>query len=324
MTFTYNLKEPLPTKKQRRKEAAKGPNSKYPSLDELRAETEEEEPALLFTIADADGTPVQTVTGPPAAGVHRLTWDLRLPGADLAAPPASPREPDEERARGHWPRAVRGSRQVPGEISQRVNGVVTKLAGPVEFAVRYVGPQPLPADDLKELAAFQRDVLRLQRDLNAATSTAGELAGRLEQVKAALDATPAAPAESAGGGAQVNCRAPGDVALLRGDAFLQGRWENAPTSIAERVATAAAATRTVIDSPTGTQREQLKIARAELDHETAKLPTARGEGPEGAGTVARQARRPVDARAAAGRKGEVKAVGLEPTTNGLKVRCSTD
>ena len=37
------------------------------------------------------------------------------------------------------------------------------------------------------------------------------------------------------------------------------------------VATAAAATRSVIDRATGTQREQLKIARTELDGESSRL-----------------------------------------------------
>ncbi len=84
--FTYFLKDALPTKKQKRKEAAKGPNPVYPSLAELRAEVEEEEPAILLTIADAEGTPVQIVTGSSGQGVHRITWDLRLPGADLPRP----------------------------------------------------------------------------------------------------------------------------------------------------------------------------------------------------------------------------------------------
>src|SRR4051812_7922108 len=161
VTITYHLKEALPTRKQKRKEAAKGPNPAYPSLDELRAEAEEEEPAVLLTIADADGTPVQTVTGPPAAGVHRVTWDLRLPGVTLARP-ATVREADEDAPSpgGSGPYAVPGKYQVT--LSKRVGGAVTKLAGPVEFTVRYVGAQPLPADDLKELAAFQRDVIRLQ------------------------------------------------------------------------------------------------------------------------------------------------------------------
>jgi photosystem II stability/assembly factor-like uncharacterized protein len=271
-TMTYHLKESLPTKKQKRKEAAKGPNPMYPSLDELRAEAEEEEPAILLTIADADGTPLQMITGPTAAGVHRVTWDLRLPGPTFAlGRPAARQEADEDAPSptGSGPYAVPGTYKVT--LSKRVGGEVMKLAGPVEFQVRYVGPQPLAADDLKELAAFQKKVIRLQRDLNAATSTAGELTTRLDQVKAALDQTPTAPAEARATVRKLIAAHRETVRLLRGDNFLQGRWENAPMSIAERVATAAGATRTVIDKPTGTQREQYKIAREELDREASKL-----------------------------------------------------
>jgi hypothetical protein len=181
------------------------------------------------------------------------------------------READEDAPTpvGSGPYAVPGKYQVT--LSQRVGEVVTKLAGSTEFAVRYVGPQPLPADDLKALAEFQRDVIRLQRDLNAATSTAGELTARLDQVKAALDATPTAPAEARETVRKLIARHRETARLLRGDAFLQSRWENAPTSIAERVAAASGVTRTLIDKPTGTQREQFKIARDELDREAAKL-----------------------------------------------------
>ena len=140
--------------------------------------------------------------------------------------------------------------------------MVTKLAGPVEFTVRYVGPQPLPADDLKELAAFQSDVLRLQRDLNAATSTAGELTSRLEQVKAALDATPAAPAEAR---EAVRKLIAGHRETLR----LPARRRVPPGPLGERADVDRRAGRArppprrgrSIDRPTGTQREQLKIAR---------------------------------------------------------------
>jgi photosystem II stability/assembly factor-like uncharacterized protein len=269
-TITYHLKQSLPTKKQKRKEAAKGPNPKYPSLDELRAEAEEEEPAILLTIADADGTPIQTITGPTTSGVHRVTWDLRLPGASLTRP-ARARDPDEDAPTrfGGGPYVVPGKYQVT--LLQRVGGAVTHLAGPVDFTIRYVGPQPLPADDLKALAEFQKDVVRLQRDLNAATSSAGELSGRLDQIKGALDATPAAPAEARETVRKLIARNRETLRLLRGDAFLQSRWENAPASIAERVGAAASATRTLATKPTGTEREQYKIAREELDREAAKI-----------------------------------------------------
>jgi hypothetical protein len=269
-TITYHLKQSLPTRKQKRKEAAKGPNPKYPSLDELRAEAEEEEPAVLLTIADADGTPIQTITGPTTSGVHRVTWDLRLPGASLTRP-ARLREPDEDAPTrfGGGPYAVPGKYQVT--LSKRIAGVVTKLAGPVDLTVRYVGPEPLPAEDLKGLAEFHEKAVRLQRDLNAATSSAGELASQLDQIKAILDATPAAPAEAREKVRKLIAQNRETVRVLRGDAFLQSRWENAPTSIAERVAAAAGAMRTLASKPTGTERQQFKIAREELDRESARI-----------------------------------------------------
>jgi len=268
--ISYHLKDSLPTRKKTRKDAAKGPNPAYPSLADLRAEAEEEEPAILLTIADSEGTPIRVLTGPTAAGVHRVTWDLRLPSASL---PRSGPPPDADE---DFPfRAPAGPYAVPGKyqvsIAKRVGGEVTPLAGPVDFDVKYVGPQPLPAGDLKALAEFHKQVVRLQRDLGAATATASELTTRLEQVKQALDATPAAPAEARTKVRKLIAQHRETVRALNGDAFLGSRWENTPPSIGERVGDAAAATRTVVDKPTGTQREQYKIAREELDREAAKL-----------------------------------------------------
>jgi photosystem II stability/assembly factor-like uncharacterized protein len=269
-TFTFHLKESLPTLKSKRKEAAKGPNPRYPSLDEQRAEAEEEEPATILTIADADGTPIRVLTGPTSSGVHRVTWDLRLPGASLSAARETDGDEDSPR-RGAAP----GPFALPGKYSvslaKRVNGVVTPLDGPVEFQVKYVGPQPLAAEDWKSLAEFQKDVIRLQRDFNAATATASDLTTRLDQVKTALDQTPAAPDSARKKVRQLIADHRATVRRLSGDSFLNSRWENAPVSIGERVRDAAAAMRSLTDRPTGTQREQYKIARDELDRETSKL-----------------------------------------------------
>jgi hypothetical protein len=97
------------------------------------------------------------------------------------------------------------------------------------------------------------------------------LATRLDQVKGALDATPAAPAAARETVRKLIAKNRETLRLLRGDAFLQSRWENAPTSIAERVGAAAGATRTLANKPTGTEREQFKIARDELDRESATI-----------------------------------------------------
>ena len=137
-------------------------------------------------------------------------------------------------------------------LAKRVGGVVTPLAGPVEFTVKYVGPSPLPADDLKQLTEFQKQVIKLQRDLTATQGTAGELANRLEQIKLALDQTPSAPPENRDRVRKLIAEHRETVRRLSGDAALRGRNENSPMSIAERVAVAGGATRTLLNKPTGT------------------------------------------------------------------------
>jgi hypothetical protein len=268
-TVTYHLKDALPTQKQRLKDFQKA-GLPYPSLDQLRAAAEEEAPAVLLTVSDADGTPVRVLTGPTAAGVHRVTWDLRLP----AAAPARPRGPDADEEEGFrfnpgGPYAAPGRYTV--SLAKRVGGVVTPLAGPVEFTVKYVGPAPLPDDELRQLTDFQKQTIKLQRDLTAVQGVAGELTNRLEQIRSALDDTPTAPSESRERARKLIAEHREAVRRLNGDAILRGRNENTPMSIAERVAVAVGATRTILAKPTGTQREQYAIARRELDAELSAL-----------------------------------------------------
>src|SRR5207249_4079747 len=93
--ITYHLKEALQTQKKQRQEKAKKDPNAYPSKEELRAEAEEEEPSIVVTIADAKGQPVRVLSGPASAGVHRVTWDLRLPAVNLPRP-TSATEGDED------------------------------------------------------------------------------------------------------------------------------------------------------------------------------------------------------------------------------------
>jgi photosystem II stability/assembly factor-like uncharacterized protein len=268
-TVTYHLKEALTTRKKKRIDAAKKGDSPYPSQDQLRAEAEEEEPAILLTIHDADGKPVRVITGPAAAGVHRVAWDLRLPAVSLSRPPAPDADEDFFGPPPGGPFAAPGKYRV--SLSKRVEGVVTQLAGPIEFTVKYVGPQPLPEADLKELAEFQQQTVRLQRDLTAATSVATELTAKLDQIKAAFDQTPQAPPEARERVRKAIAAHRDTVRALSGDSFLRSRNENSPTSIGERVGVASEAMRTAIHKPTGTQREQFKIARDDLNRETERL-----------------------------------------------------
>ncbi len=77
-TFTYYLKDALKTKKEKRQEVEKkAPVVSMPSRADLTAEEDEEAPSIIFTITDSSGHVVRRLTGPIAAGIQRVSWDLR-------------------------------------------------------------------------------------------------------------------------------------------------------------------------------------------------------------------------------------------------------
>ncbi len=82
--ITYYLPEPILTSKEQRREKEKeiekqGGDTPYPGWDALAAERAEEDPAVVLTIRDSQGTVVRKLEGPAKAGFHRVAWDLRYP-----------------------------------------------------------------------------------------------------------------------------------------------------------------------------------------------------------------------------------------------------
>ena len=143
--FTYHLKDGLKTRQERRHEAEeKADEDKttlpYPSTDDLRAEDEENDPSIVLTVRDADGNVVQRVTGPRSKGIHRVAWDLRYPSSRPTDPDPGPSAPWD--SPGIGPLALPGTYSV--SLAQEVDGVVTELAGPQEFAVVDLGGGTLP------------------------------------------------------------------------------------------------------------------------------------------------------------------------------------
>jgi photosystem II stability/assembly factor-like uncharacterized protein len=269
-TFTYYLKEELRTKKQQRLAAEKKAGApRYPTADELRAEAEEEPPAVLLTVADEEGHEVRTLTGPVSAGFHRLSWDLRDPATVLPRP--RPAEADED----VFQEPPGGPLVMPGRysltLSKRVAGKTEKLAGPVEFAVAPEGAGAMDVAALKELREFQAKVARLRRAVSGALDVTDELSRRLDSLRRALDQTPGAKPEWKTQVRELEGRTREALRVLRGDAALRARNENTPTSISERVEYAIDSSRLSLAKPTQTQREAYRIAGEEFSAELAKL-----------------------------------------------------
>src|SRR5438874_3229417 len=194
-TFTYYLKEELKTKKTRRQEAEKDAQRKnaainLPSRSELRAEEEEEAPAIIFTITDSSGRVVRRLTGPITAGMQRVAWDLRY------APPSLPPPPNPE-AEDPFDEGPAGPLVMPGtykvSVAKRVNGVLTSFGQPQEFQVVIDGQDKMNPADRIALVEFQTKVARLQRAVSGATQAANALTPRFAAIRRALLDTPSAP-----------------------------------------------------------------------------------------------------------------------------------
>lgn len=274
--ITYHLKESLKTLKQKRVDAEKaaekaGKTIEYPSFDALRAEAEEEAPAILLTISDESGAPVRTITGPASAGFQRVAWDLRLP---LHTLPRAPRPGDDEDdffGNQSGPYAIPGAYRV--SIAQRVGGVVTPLGGPVSFKVFADPKSPLTLADHKARGEFQATYQALRRSVAGALEVANATNTRLDQLKRALDGTPAAPRALHDSVRAAQKRLGAILIALRGDTAIAQRSEGTPDSISDRVNGIGFEQSRTLAPASGTHRRQVEIAKSLFADELGKLKT---------------------------------------------------
>jgi uncharacterized membrane protein YgcG len=291
-TITYYVRDPLRTKRQARQQAerqaaGRGQEIQYPTPDQLRAEAEEEAPAILVTITDNDGNVVRRLQRPATPGIQRFTWDMRYPplsvptgagggggfggfgggggggggagggqaGAGFAAPGSSLVMP--------------GTYKI--SIAKRVDGQTTNLVGPVSFKVFVDGVWALPEADRKALMEFQGRVAKLQRAVTGAMDIANTTNNKLDVMRRAIQETPGADNKLRDEVEKLDKTLNSILLALRGDNVMRQRNEPTPPSITQRVGSAAAAIRMATSKPTGTQREQYNIAAELFAQQLTKL-----------------------------------------------------
>jgi len=274
--FTYHMKEGLKTLKEQRVEAEKaaekaGRPMKYPTADELRAEADEEAPAMLLTVKDASGTPVRVVTGPVQKGLQRVAWDLRAPAHQL--PPNRPRGEIEEL----FGDPLVGPYVVPGRYSvflaQRVGGVVKELGAPITFNVAMDPQSAHLAADQNARWEFQHKLQALRRDIAGSLELATSMNTRLDSIRKALDQTPAAP-RALHDQARALQRRLGEIRVqLEGDRRVGSRAGPQPVAISERANTISGELNRTLARQTTTHEQQLQIASELFTAEREKLRT---------------------------------------------------
>src|SRR5690242_8235755 len=265
-TVTWYLKEALKTKKEKRQESERDAEKKggpvgWPSSTELRAEEEEEAPAIIVTITDSFDNVVRRLTGPAAGGIQRVTWDLRYPAANLSAPPTPDADFDFE--------PPSGALVMPGTykavIAKRVDGVVTQLGPPQQFQVVVEGQENMSTSDHATLVEFQTKAMRLQRAASGATQAANALRPRLTAIKRAINETPSLPQALQEQATALERRTNDILRALSGDAAARQRNINTPPSINDRIGYVVGAQRMSISRPTQTQIAQYNAAATDFE-----------------------------------------------------------
>lgn len=274
-TFVYYLKESPKTLKQRRQEAEREAqkNSQpfhYPTIEELRAETEEDAPALLFTVADSDGKVVRRLTAPALPGMQRVVWDMRYtPPAIAAAPPNIPAGVTLPEGFSFGPQ---GPLVMPGKYSvtmaMRVGGAVTPMPGTQTFNVNVEGREKMTDAERAELVAFQRQISALQRAVGGANQVATDTKTRIGFLKRAAQQAPVENKRLIEQADAFDDQIDDIINKLRGG---RENSETPPPSITSRVEIVADTIRLSSVRPTQTQIDQYNLSDAEFKPILARL-----------------------------------------------------
>lgn len=194
-TFTYYLKD-LPetdkTKRQNMEKAQRKANesTRFPGWEALRMEANESPTQVLLLVRDESGVPVRWLQGKSSKGLHRTTWDLRLPAPNpinLTVPSFRP----------PWAGDAKGPLAAPGkyivELFVEHDGNLESQGAIQTFRVKPV-PNGVGNTDYQSVANFQKLTSDLMRQVNSSGRQMSEAGERLRYLKEAIKQTPKADA----------------------------------------------------------------------------------------------------------------------------------
>jgi hypothetical protein len=191
--FTYYIKDVpktlLDTRREKEKELFKdGKPIPQPDDAQLRAEKEEIEPYLVFTIKDATGNVIRKLTKNAAKGINRINWDLRFENTN----------PVEVTDKFNPVKEDHGSTlALPGKYTITMSMInrdgEKQLYGPVDFNVSVLNNSTLPIADRSELVKFQKNANELARTIRGTGRFLDDMIKRVTDIKQALINTPEAP-----------------------------------------------------------------------------------------------------------------------------------
>jgi len=267
--ITYYLKEVPQPAKAKRAEAEKKLDETmedvpFPGWETLHAEALESGPKVLILITDKGGEPVRWLEGKAKKGLHRISWDLRLPNAD----PISLTTPDFVPP---WAGPSVGPLAAPGEYRAELrliskDGMKT-LGEPQRFQIKPVpdADQTLPYESV---ARFQQETRELLRKIGIASQELGQANDLLKRMRAAFVMAPRAKASLLAEMDAFEAKLARIGLLLSGDRIRRRFDEPRSPALWDRIGQVVYGHWNTIQEPTQTHRRNLEIAQK--DYETMR------------------------------------------------------
>jgi photosystem II stability/assembly factor-like uncharacterized protein len=265
--ITYYFNEDYESLKDKRSKAEKEliKNKKdvtYPNYNEYNAETNENEPKLVFTIKDADGNVVKKEFKKPAKGIQRFNWDLRY---TLQNPIDFSKSPFYN----PWETIDEGTLAQPGvytvEMQLFKNGIVTNLVDPTSFNVKGLDNTVLPAEDRAVKVAFQKEVAQLEANFGNTQNMISEINEKLKYMKAAIERSEQPFDVFSNAVLAIENKIKAINIELYGDPIKTNLDIDQPQSPANRIGIISYEQKYTTSTPTKTHKDTYAIAKTEID-----------------------------------------------------------
>ena len=265
ITYYYNedytsLKD-MRSKKE--KELIKdGKDTPYPSYTELKAEGDEDDPQLVFTIKNDKGQVVKKEFKSPKKGVQRFHWDLRYTLQN-------PIDLSKSSFYNPWEPIDEGTLVEPGaytvEMHLAQDGEMTRLVSPVSFNVVALNNTVMPAENRAAKVAFQQEVMQLEADFGACQTIISETNEKLKYIKAAIKRSEQPYDAFAKSIVAIEDKLKVINVELYGDSVKRRLDLDQPQTPANRIGNISYEQKYSTSAPTKTHRDSYAIAKRQID-----------------------------------------------------------
>ncbi|MCA9980540.1 MAG: hypothetical protein KDD89_06905, partial [Anaerolineales bacterium] len=276
--FTYYLPADLLSGKKARHKAEKelreqNADTPFPGWEQLRQEATEAEPQVLLLVRNEAGEPLRWLAGGATeAGLHRLSWDLRLSPPD----PVRLKKPD---FMFPWESDPQGALVPPGAYSVQlyVSTAVSNyrpepVGDPQSFTLTAVPTAPAETD-FTVTTRFQQEANDLLRRVQGAEKEIERAQVRLNHCRAALVQTPLAEADLFERTAVLRTTLAQLETELSGDKVRGQLNEATVPPIRERIGRLVWGHGNTRQPPTATQERTLALASQDFEALLARLRT---------------------------------------------------